>query len=68
MMYSLPANEIVWEEITTETRRRFVITSDRRREYYYIYRIYDDGRTERLGKGKNPPELCKKYVNPIRRA
>ena len=64
-LYSVPQNEVIWERIEHTDGSKYVITSDRRREMYYIYKIVD-GRGERLGKGKNPPDLIRRYIDGAR--
>ena len=69
ILKALPDSETIWERIYEEDGPiRFVITSDRRRDAYYIYRVHHDGIIlfERLGKAKNPPELWKKFGNIIK--
>lgn len=67
MLYSVPPNEVVWERIEALDGSRYVITSDRRREMYYIYKIVKDS-GERLGKGKNPPDLIRRYIDGSEKA
>lgn len=63
-MFEIPRNEILWERIYDVAQRPlYAITSDKRRDVYYIYKMTPSGKTERLGKGKNPPDLIKKFVH-----
>lgn len=75
ILKKLPDSETVWERIHEKQYAedeagpiRFVITSDRRREAYYIYEVHHDGIMlyERLGKAKNPPELWRKFGGHVR--
>ena len=75
ILKKIPDSDIVWERIhekqyeESETGPiRFVITSDRRREVYYIYEVHHDGIMlyERLGKAKTPPELWRKFGGRIK--
>ena len=80
ILKELPKNETVWESIyrqrdflltpEKEGPLKFVITSDRRREVYYIYEVHHDGILlyERLGKAKNPPDIWRKFGGVIRKA
>lgn len=69
LMIKLPANEIIWEKISDSYGNPlYCITSDRRRDVYYLYSVNRKGETARIGKGKDPPELYKKYINKLRRA
>ena len=85
ILNELPKGEILWERVHErgdylraqgdrdpefEGPLKFIITSDRRREVYYIYEVHHDGITlyERLGKGKNPPDIWRKFGEVIRKA
>lgn len=53
--------EIIWERIYDSSNvLRFAVTSDSRREYYYLYRI-GGGKWERLKRASTPVELRKYY-------
>lgn len=57
-----PKGEIVWASYyDTKGRLIFFITSKPPRDYYFLYEISDDGKPNKLGKGKTPIELEKKY-------
>lgn len=69
LMVKLPANEILWERISDEHGDPlYAITSNHSRDTYYIYRVFKNGKTEKLFKGKNPPELIRKVMSVKRRA
>lgn len=73
ILKELPKGEILWERIHEQGdygQLKFIVTSDRRREVYYIYEVHHDGVTlyERLGKGKNPPDIWRKFGGVIRKA
>lgn len=53
-------NEIKWVNIF-KNGVKYLVTSDRQRTIYYIYKQVDDDYIK-LGKGKNPIELEDKYV------
>lgn len=57
----IPKNEIVWERICDEQGNiTHLITSDSRREFYFIYKSVDGG-FQKLGRAKNPPDLLRRY-------
>lgn len=55
--------EILWERIADESGKvRYAITSDRRRDIYYLYRFKKAGSTpERIARARTPVELHKKF-------
>lgn len=73
ILKKLPDGEIIWERIHEEDTLgegplRFLITSDKRREAYTLWRVHHDGIIlyERLGRAKNPPELWKRFGAKIK--
>lgn len=62
MKIKYPKNEIPWVSyIGSDGQTVCVLTSNKTREYYYLYKVLPDGSLEKLGKAKTPPELEKKY-------
>ena len=60
-MSDIPKSEHKWERILDEDGNvRFIVTSDSRRETYYLYKPVGDG-YERVGKAKNPRYLLRRY-------
>ena len=58
----LPRNETLWERMYDHNGNlKYLITSDYRREVYYLYHVDTDESVRKIGKGKNPPDLYKKY-------
>lgn len=57
----LPPSEILWMTVSSKSGEVFYITSKQNRDTYYIYKQLTDG-VSRLGKGKSPDELEKKWV------
>ena len=57
----LPTSEILWLTVTSHSGSVFYITSKQTRDTYYIYQQRQDS-ISRIGKGKTPDELEKKYV------
>lgn len=56
-------DEKIWERIYgTDERLRYLITSDKRRDVYFLYSVNKDKTVSKVGKAKNPPELWKKYL------
>ena len=62
MAWKVGKGEKVWECLTdTHGNPTHLVTSDDRRERYYLYRI-KDGVPEKIGKAKTPPELYRRYL------
>lgn len=56
-------DEKIWERIHgTDERLHYLITSDKRRDVYFLYSVNKDKTVSKVGKAKNPPELWKKYL------
>lgn len=63
MTYNIGKDEIIWEQIYgTDERLHYLITSDKRRDVYFLYRVDKDNTVSKVGKAKTPPELWKKYL------
>ena len=62
----IPQNEILWEQyFNKDGMLMFVMTSDRLAETYMLYH-HDSGLFSRIGAGKSPLDLEKKYsINEI---
>lgn len=61
--YKIGKGERIWEQVIGKDGNvKYLITSDYRREVYYLYHVNADGSTQKIGKGKNPPDLHKKYL------
>lgn len=59
----LPRNETLWEQISgKDGNLKYLITSDYRRDVYYLYHVNADGSAQKIGKGKNPPDLHRRYL------
>lgn len=59
----LSRNETLWERIyDSDGNLKHLITSDNRRDVYYLYHVEKDGSINKIGKGKNPPDLHKRYL------
>lgn len=57
-MVKAPLGEIIWERIYDSNNvLRYIVTSDRRREWYYAYKVADGGRLEKILRRKTPVEL-----------
>lgn len=75
ILKKLPDGEIIWEQIHDkdilgEGPLQFLVTSDKRREAYTLWRVHHDGITlyERMGKAKIPPDLWRKFGGVINSA
>lgn len=56
-----PKGEIVWTGYyNRKDELLFILTSKPQREYYYLYKVSDDGFVK-LGRSKNPKELEEKF-------
>ena len=54
----IPSNEKLWLTITSESNKTYIVTSNKDRSTYFLYLVNED-KLEKVGKGKNPPELEK---------
>ena len=62
-----PGDQILWREYHDASGKPlFAMTSPQARNCYYLYDI-SGKKPERLGQGKSPPELEKKYAKEMRR-
>lgn len=53
-----PGKEILWEVITCDKNKRFIITSNENRTKYYLYQVLDNGSlSKRKAHAKNPVDL-----------
>lgn len=57
----LPPSETLWLTVLSQSGDVFYITSKQTRDVYYIYQQHQNG-VLRMGKGKSPDELEKKWV------
>ena len=63
MTCNISKDEKIWERIYgTDERLHYLITSDKRRDAYFLYRVDKDKTVSKVGKAKNPPELWTKYL------
>ena len=57
-----PKGEIAWVGYyNTNGEPVCILTSKPARDYYFLYEVLPDGRLNKLGKAKTPPELEKKF-------
>ena len=57
----LPKGEIIWESVHNDNDAlRYVVTSDKRREHYTLWKI-KNGEYQSIGRGRNPLELRKRF-------
>lgn len=60
-MQNVNEKEFVWEQIYDDHgKRTHVVTSDRRREVYRLYKVHGD-KLELIGKARTPVELKRKF-------
>lgn len=63
MTYNIGKDEVIWERIYgTDEKLHYLITSDKRRDAYFLYSVDKDKKASKVGKAKTPPELWKKYL------
>lgn len=53
---NIPKDHIRWVTYWNNSNPLYTITSDPARQYYYLWKVTDNG-YERLGKSKSPQEL-----------
>ena len=63
-MFKIDRGEKLWEQIHDEKGRLlYLITSDKQRETYYLYKVLNDSKDlKKIGKGRTPPDLYRKYL------
>ena len=61
MHVKYPKGEIVWTEYSKNGKAIFLMTSKESRDFYFLYKVNDDGTAEKLGRGKSPIELEEKF-------
>lgn len=58
----IPRGETAWVNYKDKDGRvMFVLTSKAARDFYFMYRVCEDGSLTKLGKSKSPPDLEQKY-------
>lgn len=63
---SLPKSEQIWESVYDENKvLRYVITSDKRREHYTLWKVVGS-EYQSIGRGKSPLELRKRFNYEIK--
>lgn len=69
MKIKYPKGEIVWTLYSVDCVPMFIMTSKESREFYFLYKVNEDGTVEKLGRSKTPTELeAKFHVNDILRS
>lgn len=68
--FKIDRGEIIWERIyvgnNDEERCRFLITSDKRRETYFLYEVAEDGiTTKKTHKARTPAQIWNKYLHGV---
>jgi len=57
-----PKGETVWVSYCNSSGKvMFVLTSKPARDFYFLYKVLENGSLEKLGKAKSPPELEEKF-------
>lgn len=58
----IPKGEIPWVSYYDGSHNlRFVMTSNSKRDLYYLYSVDDNKSMKKLGRAKTPPELERKF-------
>lgn len=61
--------EVIWERIyvrnNDEERFRFLITSDKKRDTYFLYEVAEDGTTKKIHKARTPVQIWNKYLHGL---
>jgi len=62
--------EVIWERIyvrnNDEERFRFIITSDKKRDTYFLYEVAEDGVTaKKIHKARTPVQIWNKYLHGL---
>ena len=61
--------EVIWERIyvrnNDEERFRFLITSDKKRDAYFLYEVAEDGTTKKIHKARTPVQIWNKYLHGL---
>lgn len=61
--YKIGKVECLWEQVIGKDGNvKYLITSDYRRDAYYLYHVNADGSAQKIGKGKNPLDLHRRYL------
>lgn len=63
--FKIDRGEVIWERIHDGSDRcRFLITSDKRRETYFLYEVAKDGvSTKKTHKARTPAQIWNKYLD-----
>lgn len=68
--FKIDRGEEIWERIyvvsNCEERYRFLITSDKKRDTYFLYEVADDGVTaKKTHKARTPAQIWNKYLHRL---
>ena len=68
--YKIDRGEVIWERIYVvsngEERCRFLITSDKKRDTYFLYEVADDGiSAKKTHKARTPAQIWNKYLHGV---
>ncbi len=63
---SIPNDEIVWETYVKDGNEKYIVTSKKTRDAYFIYEVSEGG-YNKVGKAKTPPELDR-YIKEVWRS
>ena len=68
--FKIDRGEIIWERIYVrdngERRCRFLITSDKKRDTYFLYEVAEDGVTaKKTHKARTPALIWNKYLRGV---
>lgn len=66
--FKIDRGEVIWERIYDRKGRcRFLVTSDKRRETYFLYEVAADGITaKKTHKARTPAHIWDKYLRGVK--
>lgn len=63
MKITIPKNETLWVTyLTSKGETSYIITSNKDRSNYFLYKVDDSGKLEKIAKSPTPQELYEKVV------
>lgn len=65
MKVGIPKDEITWTFYIEKGVTKGVITSKESRDMYFAYSLSEDGTYKKIGKGKSPTDLERKYYDKL---
>ena len=67
--FKIDRGEVIWERIYVvsngEEHCRFLITSDKKRDTYFLYEVAEDGTAKKIHKARTPVQIWNKYLHGV---